>query len=135
MKIIQKSGVNRHQEHGIRFASKLMSTIAIGVFGAMTFGAAHAQETDSSIIGKAPADCTITAHSDTGISRHGTAKSKGHYTLSSLPPGTYAVSLEKDGKTLASLSGVPLFVGRASEVDFACDNDQCSASLGHQSHK
>jgi hypothetical protein len=40
------------------------------------------------------------------------------------------VSLEKDGKTLASLSGVPLFVGVTSEVDFACDNDQCTASLG-----
>lgn len=129
MKIIQKFESDRRQKRGSRFASPLMSTIAIGAFGAMTFSAAYAQETNSRIIGKAPTDGTITVHSDTGVNRHGTANSKGRYTLSSLRPGTYVVSLEKDGKTLASLSGVPLFVGVASEVDFACDNDQCTASL------
>jgi carboxypeptidase family protein len=131
MKISQKSEVNRYQKNGLRFASKLMSAIVMAAIGAMTFSAAHAQETDSKIIGKAPTGVTITVHSDTGINRHGTASSKGRYSLSSLPPGTYLVSLEKDGKTLASLAGVPLFVGRASEVDFACDNDQCSASRGN----
>ncbi len=131
MKIIQKSEVNRHQKHGLRFTSKFMSIIAIGAFGAMTFSVAHAQSTNSSIIGKAPSDGTVTVHSDTGITRHGTANGKGRYSLSSLPPGTYLVSLEKDGKTLASLPGVPLFAGKAFQVDFACDNDQCSASAGH----
>jgi hypothetical protein len=129
MNILQKSEINRHQKHGFRFASKLMSIIAIGALGAMTFSVAQAQETDSRIFGKAPSDVTITVHSDTGITRHGTVNSKGRYTLAELRPGTYVVSLEKDGKTLASQSGVPLFVGRASEVDFACDNDQCSASV------
>ncbi|MFC3650793.1 carboxypeptidase-like regulatory domain-containing protein [Dyella humi] len=129
MKTIQKSEVDRQQKHGFRFASMLTSTIAMAAFGAMTFSAAHAQDTNSRIFGKAPTDGTITAHSDTGITRHGTANSKGRYTLSTLRPGTYVVSLEKDGKTLASLSGVPLFVGAASEVDFACNNDQCTASL------
>ncbi|GLQ94457.1 carboxypeptidase-like regulatory domain-containing protein [Dyella acidisoli] len=129
MKIIQDSKVDRQQKHGFRFASVLMSTFAIGAFGAMTFSAAHAQDTNSKIFGKAPTDGTVTVHSDTGITRHGTANGKGRYTLSSLRPGTYVVSLEKDGKTLASLPGVPLFVGVASEVDFACDNDQCTASL------
>ncbi|RDS80007.1 carboxypeptidase-like regulatory domain-containing protein [Dyella psychrodurans] len=130
MNINKKYAVNRQQKHGIRFASKLMSTIAMGALGAMTFSAAHAQATDSRIFGKAPTDgATITAHSDTGFNRHGTVNSKGRYTLSELRPGTYVVSLEKDGKTLASLSGVPLFVSSASEVDFACDNDQCTASL------
>jgi Carboxypeptidase regulatory-like domain len=131
MNIIQKSEVNRPQKYRFRFASKLMSTIAMGALGAMTFSVALAQETDSRIVGRAPTDGTVTAHSDTGITRHGTANSKGRYTLSELRPGTYVVSLEKDGKTLASQSGVPLFVGVASEVDFACNNDQCSASLGH----
>lgn len=131
MKIIQKSEVSRHQKHGFRFASKFMSIMAIGALGAMTFGAAHAQATSSSIIGKAPTDGTVTVHSDTGLTRHGTPNGKGRYNLSSLPPGNYLVSLEKDGKTLASLPGVPLYAGKAFEVDFACDNDQCSASAGH----
>ena len=129
MKIIQKSEVNRQRKRRFRLASMLMSTIAMGIFSAMTFNTAHAQATDSKIFGKAPVDSIITVHSDIGANRRGTANSKGHYTLTSLRPGTYVVSLEKDGKTLASLSGVPLFVGVASEVDFACDNDQCTASL------
>ncbi|GGA19591.1 carboxypeptidase-like regulatory domain-containing protein [Dyella nitratireducens] len=131
MKIFQTSEVNRHQKHTFRFASKLISTIAVGALGAMTFSAAHAQATSSSIDGKAPTDGTITVHSDTGLTRHGTANSNGRYTISSLRPGTYLVSLEKDGKTVASLPGVPLFAGKAFEVDFACDNDQCTAAPGH----
>lgn len=131
MDIIQKFELHRPRKHGFRFASKLMTVIAMGAFGAMTCSLTHAQETDSRIVGKAPAGDTITVHSDTGMTRHGTASSKGRYSLSELRPGTYVVLLEKDGKTLASQSGVPLFVGRASEVDFACNNDQCSASIGH----
>lgn len=129
MKIIQKYELDRQPKRGFRLASMLMSTIAIGAFGAMTFSAAHAQDTDSKIVGKAPTDGTITVHGDLGTTRRGTANSKGRYTVPHLRSGTYVVSLEKDGKTLASLSGVPLFVGVASEVDFACDNGQCTASL------
>ncbi|RDS81141.1 carboxypeptidase regulatory-like domain-containing protein [Dyella monticola] len=131
MKTVQKSEVNRYQKHELRFASKLMSVIAVGALGAMAFSAVQAQSTSSSIMGKAPTDGTVTVHSETGLTRHGTPNGKGRYNLSSLPPGTYLVSLEKDGKTLASLQGVPLYAGKAFEVDFACDNDQCSAAPGH----
>ena len=131
MKITQKSDLTCQPKHGRRFASKLMSTIAVGALAAMTFSAVHAQSTSSSIIGKAPTDGTVTVHSDTGVTRHGSPNGKGRYNLSSLPPGTYQVSLEKDGKTLASLPGVPLFAGKAFEVDFACDNDQCPGAAEH----
>ena len=131
MKIVQKSEVNRHQKHKFRFASRLMSAIAVGALGVFALSAVHAQSTSSSIMGKAPTDGTVMVHSDTGLTRHGTPNNKGRYNLSSLPPGTYLVSLEKDGKTLASLPGVPLYAGKAFEVDFACDNDQCSAAPGH----
>jgi hypothetical protein len=131
MKGIQNSEFSSIQKRAPRFASKLMAILAVGAFGAVAFNAAHAQATSSSIIGKAPNDATVKVHSDTGIGRHGTANGNGRYNISSLPPGTYAVSLEKDGKTLANLPGVPLFAGKAVEVDFACDSDQCAASLGH----
>jgi hypothetical protein len=128
MKTIQKS----EQKHGLRFASKLMSTMALGVLSTLAFSAAHAQATNSRIIGKAPTDGTISVQSDTGIARRGTPNGNGRYTIASLPPGTYLVSLEKGGSTLARLPGVPLFAGKAFEVDFACDNNgQCSASPGH----
>lgn len=130
MNIIQAFDAHRQPKHAFRFASKLMASMAIGTFAAMTFSAVHAQATASRIVGKAPTDGTVTVHSDTGMTRHGTANSKGRYAISSLQPGTYMVSFERDGKKLASLSGVPLFVGVASEVDFKCDKDQCTASFG-----
>lgn len=129
MNIIQKSDVSCQQKHGLRFASKMVSIIGIGAICTLIFSVASAQDTDSRIFGKAPTDGTITVHSDMGFTRHGTVSGKGRYALSELRPGTYVVSLEKDGKTLASQPGVPLFVGRGSEVDFDCSNDQCSASI------
>lgn len=131
MKRIQQSPFNSYKKRELSHAWKLMAAVALSAFGAVTFNAAHAQATNSSIIGKAPTDATVSIRSDTGIGRHGTPNGKGRYNISSLPPGTYAVALQKDGKTLANLPGVPLFAGKAVEVDFACDNDQCSASFGH----
>lgn len=131
MKINKKSQVNGHQKHQSRFAFKLMSAIAVGAMGAMTFSAAHAQATDSHIFGKAPVGTTVIARSDTGLNRHGTVGNNGRYNLPSLPPGTYLVSLEKDGKAVATLPDVGVFVGPAPQVDFACDNDQCSATRVH----
>lgn len=130
MKIIPKPTpmAQRRQHH--RYALKLMTAIAVSAFGITAVDAAYAQSTSSSIGGKAPAGSTITVHSDNGITRHGTTDSKGRYRLPQLLPGTYLVSIEKDGKTLAQVQGVPLFASRASEVDFACDNDQCTGSFG-----
>jgi hypothetical protein len=130
MKTIQKSEINAHHKHQLGFVSKLAVTVAVGALGAMGFSAAHAQSTTSRIIGKAPADGTVTVHEDTGITRHGTPNGNGRYSITSLPPGTYLVSLEKGGKTVASLPGVPLFAGKSFVVDFVCDNDQCSATPG-----
>jgi hypothetical protein len=130
MKAIQKTATfaQRHPHRG--YALKFMTAIAVSAVGAIALNAAYAQSTSSSIIGKAPTDSTITVHSENGVTRHGTPNSKGRYTLSSLQPGTYLVSLEKDGQTLAKVEGVPLFVARASEVDFTCDNGQCTGSIG-----
>lgn len=121
MNINQNPAISR-----LRFASKL-----VAVIGLCTFGAAYAQGTDSSIFGKAPTGTTIVAHSATGVTRHVTADSKGRYSFNHLPLGTYTVSLEKDGKTLANLNGAELFVGRSFGVDFACDNDQCTVKPAH----
>jgi len=111
-----------------RYALKLLTAIAVSAFGV---NAAYAQSTNSSILGKAPTDATITVHSDKGITRHGTPNDKGRYNLSALLPATYQVSLEKDGKTLATVQGIRLLAGMASEVDFTCDNDQCTGTFNH----
>jgi hypothetical protein len=131
MKAIQYAESNSHKTRKNPFAWKLMTALALCLCGMAAFSSAYAQATNSSIIGKAPEGVTIAAHSDTGIGRHGTANGKGRYTLSSLPPGVYTVTLQKDGNTLATQSNVPLFAGKAVEVDFDCANDQCTASFGH----
>lgn len=130
MKTSQKPSTIGHQRQNRHYALKLMTAIAMSAFGAIAFGAAYAQQTSSSIVGKAPTDSTITVHSDNGLTRRGSPNSKGRYNLPGLLPGTYLVSLEKDGKTLARVQGVPLYASRASEVDFACSNDQCTAKFG-----
>jgi hypothetical protein len=114
-----------------KYALKLMTAITVSAFGALALNTAYAQTTNSSIVGKAPTDSTITVHSDRGVTRHGTPNDKGRYNLSALLPGTYLVALERNGKTLATVAGVPLFASRASEVDFTCDNDQCTGSFSH----
>jgi Mce-associated membrane protein len=48
----------RHKNGG--YALKLITAIVVSAFGATAFGAAHAQATSSSIVGKAPTDSTIT---------------------------------------------------------------------------
>ena len=130
MKTIHKTATiaRRYQNH--RYALKLMTAIVMSAFGAITLGTASAQQTSSSIMGRAPLDSTIRVHSDNGLTRRGAPNSKGRYNLPGLLPGTYLVSLEKDGKTLFTVQGVPLYASRASEVDFVCDNDKCTGSFG-----
>ncbi|MFC5740798.1 carboxypeptidase-like regulatory domain-containing protein [Dyella tabacisoli] len=131
MKTSKKSAAIGHQHQNRHYALKLMTAIAVSAFGTIAVNAAYAQSTSSSILGKAPTGSTITVHSDKGITRHGSPNDTGRYNLPALIPGTFVVSLERDGKTLATVQGVPLFAGRASEVDFACDNDQCTGSFNH----
>ncbi|SFS18417.1 Carboxypeptidase regulatory-like domain-containing protein [Dyella sp. OK004] len=131
MKTNKKLSPIGHRHQNRRYALKFMTAIAVSAFGAIALNTAYAQSTSSSIVGKAPTDSTITAHSDKGLTRHGSPNSKGRYNLSALLPGTYLVSLERDGKTLATVQGVPLLAARASEVDFVCDNDQCTGSFNH----
>ncbi|HKR42415.1 MAG TPA: carboxypeptidase-like regulatory domain-containing protein [Paraburkholderia sp.] len=130
MKTSQKTSAIGHPRQNRRYALKLMTAVTMSAFGAIAFDAAYAQATSSSIVGKAPTDSTITVHSDNGLTRHGSPNSKGRYNLPALLPGTYLVSLERNGKTLARVQGVPLIASRASEVDFICDNDQCRGSFG-----
>jgi hypothetical protein len=129
MKTTQKSANPTRRQQNRRHAFKLMTAIAMSAFGAIALNGAYAQSTSSAITGKAPADTTITLHSDNGITRHQSPNSDGRYRFPSLQPGTYLVSLEKNGQTVARVQGVPLFASRGSEVDFKCDSDQCVGSL------
>jgi hypothetical protein len=109
-------------------AWSLAIAVVSGVYGAMGATAAHAQSTGGAIFGWAPAGATVTVHGSTGGRRHVTVNPKGHYAITSLPLGTYTVTLQKGEKTVDTRSNIPLTVGKGAEVDFACDHDQCSQS-------
>ena len=109
-------------------ALSLAIAIVLGVYGAVGFTTAHAQETSGQIFGSAPAGETVTANSTTGAHRHGKANAKGRYTIGPVPAGIYTVALEKDGKAVETRSNIPVTVGRGAEIDFACANDQCAES-------
>lgn len=109
-------------------ALALAITLVLGLFGSTIFTTAYAQSTTTSIFGFAPAGQTISVHSTSGTRRHTKANDKGRYSLRSLPPGIYDITLEKDGQAMDTRRGVQLTIGRGGEVNFACDNDQCAAS-------
>lgn len=128
MKSIKHVKSNIHAYRKNPSAWGLLTAVVVGTLGASAFTTIHAQATNSHIFGQAPAGEVITARSDAGVHRHGTADSKGHYAIASLPPGVYTITLEKDGKTIDTHPNIPLSAGKGAEVDFACPNDQCAST-------
>jgi hypothetical protein len=128
MKNIQHVTSNTHAHRNGPSAWGLMSFLMMGTLGMTAFTTIHAQEVSSHIFGQAPAGEVVTVHSEAGVHRHGTVGAKGHYNITSLPPGVYTVILEKDGKTVDTRSNIALDVGKGAEVDFACPNDHCTSS-------
>jgi outer membrane receptor for ferrienterochelin and colicin len=54
----------------------------------------------------------------TGLKRTITADSSGRYQLSSLPGGTYKVTVSKDGKVTNTRESVEVLVGQGNEISF-----------------
>jgi outer membrane receptor for ferrienterochelin and colicin len=79
-----------------------------------------AQSTTGSIFGQAPVASgeTVQVKSSTGISRVVNVDSRGRYSASELPLGTYTVVLLRDGKAIDTRSDVGLRVGGGTEVSF-----------------
>jgi hypothetical protein len=130
MKSIQQVTSNAFVRRNLQPASKWLPALAAVLVATVGFAPAHAQETNSHIFGQAPAGEVVTARSDTGLRRHTTVTAKGRYNLNSLSPGTYSVTLEKDGQTVDTRANIPLGIGAGAEVDFVCPKDQCAASGG-----
>ncbi|TNY26275.1 hypothetical protein BV497_09450 [Fulvimonas soli] len=104
--------------------------LAIAAVAALGAQGASAQSTSGSIFGQAPVGGTVTVKSNAGGSRHAEVKDSGRYRIDGLRLGMYTVTLQKDGKDVDTRSNVPLKVGGAVEIDFACPNDQCAKPEG-----
>lgn len=95
-------------------AAALVALLAVGV------SPAYAQSTTGSIFGQVPANRgeSVLIKSATGIARTVNIDSRGRYSASELPLGTYTVSLLHDGNVVDTRNDISLRVGSGTEVSF-----------------
>ncbi|GAB3783127.1 TonB-dependent receptor [Dyella agri] len=109
--------VNNHTRRGYTYRRTALA-LALGMgFSGLAFG----QATTGSIFGQAPAGSadTVVIQNSTGFTRETAVDASGRYNVSSLPLGTYTVTLKHAGQTIDSRSDVTLRVGAGTEVSFA----------------
>lgn len=70
-----------------------------------------------------PDDTILLESTATGLSRTIRPDAAGRYRATALPVGSYRVSLQRDGKTLATRDDVRVLLGSGSEISFAGDPD------------
>lgn len=99
------------------------------LIGIASSGAAWGQSTSGAIFGKVPAAPgeTVTVQSDSGVTRQVNVDSSGRYSVNSLPLGTYTVTLQRDGKTVATKSNVTVVVNSGVEASFANGTESANA--------
>ncbi|WP_369931223.1 TonB-dependent receptor plug domain-containing protein [Xanthomonas sp. NCPPB 2632] len=124
--------MNSRHNRAAMMGRRTALALAIGL-GTVS-GAAFAQSTTGSIFGQVPAGAgqTVTATNETGVTRTVAVDAAGRYTITSLPLGSYKVTLNKDGAAVDSRSNVSLRVGAGTEVAFdaaAASGTSASTSL------
>ena len=108
----------RHRSNPLTLSALSMGLV-VSLYGMGATSSLHAQATTGSIFGQAPPGDTVLVKGSSGITRTVDVDTSGHYTLGSLPLGSYTVDLQKDGQTLDSRSDVSLRVGAGTEVSFS----------------
>lgn len=84
-------------------------------------GSAYGQATTGAIFGQVTPGSgdTVVVRSATGLSRQASVDAQGHYSVGTLPLGSYTVSLMRGDQQVDSRSDVKLRVGAGTEVSFA----------------
>ncbi|MET0290605.1 MAG: TonB-dependent receptor [Pseudoxanthomonas sp.] len=81
---------------------------------------AYAQSTTGSIggsVGEA-AGTTVLVENNSGFSREVPVDARGRYSATSLPLGTYKVTVKRDGQAVETRENVSITVGRGTDVSF-----------------
>jgi hypothetical protein len=89
-------------------------------------GYAYGQATTSAITGSAPVAAGETirmVNVGTGLTREVAVDATGHYYASSLPTGTYTVSLMNNGQVVSTQNNVQVSVGAAANASFASSKE------------
>lgn len=96
--------------------------VALGICFA---GAVNAQSVTGTIYGQAsaePGTTIVVENTGTGLSRTIQVDSNGRYRATSLPNGTYKVTMMKDGQVIGSREGVSVIIASGTEVSFTSSN-------------
>lgn len=107
-----------------KFVLVVVTVVLAAVLGQMRVGAQTAQVTgrvsdpaDASVAG---ATVTVT-NVETGITRDVVSNEEGYYTISSLPNGSYRLSVARDGFKSVNRSDLTLNEGQVLRLDFALE--------------
>lgn len=103
------------------------SVLAVAMGLAFASGVAHAQSNASgSIFGSSaePGSTIVIRSTDTGQTRTIVVDANGRYRASALPVGKYSVTLQRDGKDVATREDVTVLLGGGSEVSFGAQGAQ-----------
>ena len=110
---------------------------ALALALAMSIGAsglAYGQATTGSVFGTAPTAAGETVrvvNNQTGLTREVPVDSSGRYRMSSLPVGSYTVSLINNGQVVATQSNVAVSVNGGSQVPFSGANAANATNLSN----
>jgi hypothetical protein len=124
---------NGYQSTNCRFLRNL-SLLILAVLLVQTvkaqgqFGQITGLVTDPSRAGVAGADVTIT-NQQTGVASKTRANSDGNYTVTSLIPGTYQVTVSKEGFASVTQTGVQLDVAQTARIDIVLRLGQVSQQV------
>lgn len=122
----QISVVRRNGFAHARSSLLALMVLAAGAIGAAAPAVSHAQATNGSIVGHAPAGDSIVIEGGGGTRRKTTVKKNGRFAVRALPLGVYMVTLLKDGEPVGTRYGVQLRPGGSYTVNFACKDDHCA---------
>jgi len=101
------------------------TSLAIGLgLCVASVGALAQSNASGSLFGQAPAaagSTVLITNLNTGFSREVPIDSSGRYRMSSLPVGSYNVTLKRDGQAISTRENVSVNVGGGSEISFIGD--------------
>jgi hypothetical protein len=101
-----------------RVLRKSALSMALGMCFAFALPAAHAGNTDGSVVGRTAAGAVVTVTSpETGFTRSVTADANGNYRFPYLPIGQYTIEASQDGKSLGSAEQVTVTLGNATTAN------------------
>jgi hypothetical protein len=108
------------------------TAMAVALGASLTSGIAFAQSNSSGVIfgdAATPGAVIHIENPNTGLTRDITTDSQGRYRATSLPVGTYTVTLQQNGQTVETRNNVQVRIGTGTNVSFAAASAGIAQSL------